>query len=87
MHGRDARGRNPLPPPPPAIQPPLVPLSPFPSRNFPHTHAPRCGWQVSKKYKVALASTLNQDGSLSSDKYDAVSAGAAPCTTGSATAG
>ena len=29
--------------------------------------------QASKKYQVALASTLNPDGSKSSDVYDAVS--------------
>lgn len=29
--------------------------------------------QVSKKYQVALASTLNIDGTPTSDKYDAVS--------------
>ena len=30
---------------------------------------------MSKKYQVALASTLNNDGSLGSEKYDAVSPG------------
>lgn len=29
--------------------------------------------QLQKKYQVALASTLNMDGSAASDKYDAVS--------------
>ena len=50
-------------------------------------HLPMMCPQVSRKYQVALASTLNPDGAPGSEKYDSVSPGPhSPCASRLSTA-